>query len=44
MQIGGESIENLPMNMILRKRTLTKHKFEKTKFYASLLGNGLNIF
>jgi hypothetical protein len=44
MQIGGESIENLPMNMVLGKKKFTKQKFEKTKFYASLLGNGLNKF
>jgi len=42
MQIGGESIEHLLVNMVLGKRTFTKHKFEKTKLYASLLGNGLN--
>jgi hypothetical protein len=44
MQIGGKSIENLPVNIVLGKRTFTKHKFEKTKFYASLLGNGVNKF
>jgi hypothetical protein len=44
MQIGGESIENLHGNMVLGQRTFTKHEFEKTKFYASLLGNGLNKF
>jgi hypothetical protein len=44
MQIGGESIENFLVNMVLGKRTFTKHKFEKTKLYASLLANGLNKF
>jgi hypothetical protein len=44
MQIDGESIENLPVDMVLGKRTFTKHKFEKTKFYASLLEYGLNKF
>jgi hypothetical protein len=44
MQIDGKSIENLHVNIVLGKRTFTKHKFEKTKIYASLLANGLNKF
>ncbi len=42
MQIGGEGIENMLSNMVLKK-TL-KHKSEKTSFRASLFENGLNIF
>jgi len=41
IQIGGEAIENLFVNMVLRKK-LQKNKFKKTQFHASLLGNGLN--
>jgi hypothetical protein len=39
MQIGGKCIENMLMNMMLKK-TL-KHKFKKTSFHASLFENGL---
>jgi hypothetical protein len=42
MQIGGEDIENLFMNAMLEKKTLKRYRFEKTPFYVSLLGNGLN--
>ncbi len=42
MQIGGEGIENMLTNMVLKK-TL-KHKSKKTFFCASLFEKGLNIF
>ncbi len=29
MQIGGEDIENLLINIILRKKELKKHSFKK---------------
>jgi hypothetical protein len=38
IQIGGEGIENLYMNMLLKKKNLKKDKSKKTH----LLGNGLN--
>jgi hypothetical protein len=38
MQIGGEHIENLLVNM------KKKHKYKETPFHVSLFGNGLNIF
>jgi hypothetical protein len=43
MQTGGESTKNMFMNMhgIEIKKT---PRFEKTPFYASLLGNWLNKF
>jgi hypothetical protein len=41
IQIGGEAIENLFVNMVLRKK-LQKNKSKKAQFHASLLGNGLN--
>jgi hypothetical protein len=43
MQIG-EAIENLLMNMVLKKRTIERHKSKKTHFHASLLGDGLKRF
>jgi hypothetical protein len=30
MQIGGECIEYLLANMVLAKKTLKKHKYQKT--------------
>jgi hypothetical protein len=44
MQIGGECIEYLLVNMALVKKTSKRHKYEKTHFHASSLGNGLNKF
>jgi hypothetical protein len=44
MQIGGECIEYLLVNMVLAKKTSKKHKYEKTHFHAYSLGNGLNKF
>jgi hypothetical protein len=44
MQIGGECIEYLLVNMVLAKKTSKRHKYEKTHFYASSLGNGLKKF
>jgi hypothetical protein len=38
MQIVGENIENMVMNMMLGKRTL-----KKAPFHAFLFGDGLNI-
>ncbi len=38
MQIGGENIENMVMNMMLENKTL-----EKAPFHAFLFGDGLNI-
>jgi hypothetical protein len=40
MQIAGEDIENIIMNMVLEKNTLKRHKYEKTPFHASSLGMG----
>jgi hypothetical protein len=41
MQIDGEDIENLLMNIVLEKKNLKKkHRFEKTHFHASSLMNG----
>ncbi len=39
MQIGGKCIQYLLMNMLLEKSLI--HKFEKTPFHASSLGNEL---
>jgi len=44
MQIGGECIEYLLVNMLLAKKTSKTHKYEKTHFHVSSLGNGLNKF
>ncbi len=43
MQISGKHIKIPLVNMVL-EFFFEKHKFEKTPFHASLLGNGLNIF
>jgi hypothetical protein len=40
MQIGGECIQYLLVNMLLEKKLI--HKFEKTPFHASSLGNERN--
>jgi hypothetical protein len=42
MQIGVEGIENLLVIIVLKKKNLEKHEFEKTSFHFSLLGNRLN--
>ncbi len=44
MQIGGECIEYLLVNMVLPRKTSKIHKYEKTHFHASSLENGLNKF
>ncbi len=44
MHIGGEYIQNLPMNIELGKKTFKIDKFEKTPFHAFSLGVGLNKF
>jgi len=44
MQIGGECIEYLLVNMVLAKKTSKRHKYEKMHFHASSLGNELNKF
>jgi hypothetical protein len=31
------------MNIVLKKKTLKKHKYEKTFFHVFLFGNGLNF-
>ncbi len=40
MHIGGEYIQNLPMNIELGKKTFKIDKFEKTPFHAFSLGVG----
>ncbi len=44
MQIGGERIEYLLVNMVLAKKTSKRHKYEKMHSHASSLGNGLKKF
>jgi hypothetical protein len=44
MQIGGEDIENMFMNMMSDKNKLKNHRFKRRSFHASLFGNELNIF
>jgi hypothetical protein len=44
MQIDGDSIQNILVNMVLEKKTLKRQKFEKICFDASSFGNGLNKF
>jgi hypothetical protein len=43
VQIGGKNIKNLLGNMVLNF-IIKKNEFEKTPFYASSIGNGLNKF
>jgi hypothetical protein len=38
MHIGGKCIENLFMNIVLLKKLLKWHKYEKTPFHAYYLG------
>lgn len=42
--MGGEGIENMLTNMVLKKKHTHTHKSKKTCFHASLFENGLNIF
>ncbi len=44
MQIGGEDIENLFINIMSDKNKLENHIFKRTSFHASLFGDELNIF
>jgi len=37
MQSGKKDIENLLVNMVLKIKTLKRHKSKKTTFYASSL-------
>jgi hypothetical protein len=41
MPINGKGIQSLLMNIVLQKIIII-NIFEKTPFYASSLGNGLN--
>jgi hypothetical protein len=43
IQIGEKCIENF-MNMVLKKKLINKHKYQKRPFHASLLGDELNKF
>jgi len=42
MQIAGKCIQNLIVNMMLKKKL--RHKSEKTTFHIFALGNELNKF
>ncbi len=42
MQIGGETIEILLVNIVLEKKTFKNIDLKKTHFHVSLFGNGLN--
>jgi hypothetical protein len=44
MQISGEYIENMLVNMALKKETLKWHRFGKTPFHGFLFENGQNKF
>jgi hypothetical protein len=45
MQIGGEGIKTLLMSPnVSKKKNFKRHKFIKTHFHVSLLGNGLKKF
>jgi hypothetical protein len=44
MDIGGEGVENLIVNMVLKCIFVKRYKLEKTPSQASLLWNGLNRF
>jgi hypothetical protein len=44
MQIGGKDIENLLINMMLKKNFRKDKNMKKTPFHAFSLGNGLNKF
>ncbi len=41
MQIGGENIENMFVNMMLKKKPLKRHKSKNTSLDAYLFRNGL---
>jgi hypothetical protein len=38
MLIGGKGIGNLLMNIVVLKKLLKKHKYEKAPFHACYLG------
>jgi hypothetical protein len=38
MHIGGKGIQNLFMNIVLLKKLLKRHKYEKTPFHVCYLG------
>jgi hypothetical protein len=44
MQVGGESILNIFLNVVLGKTNFENTKIQKVHFHASLLGNGPIIF
>jgi len=44
MQIGGENIENMFVNMMLKKKPLKRHKSKNTSLDAYLFRNGLKKF
>jgi hypothetical protein len=44
MQIGGENIENMFVNMMLEKKPLKRHKSKNTSLDAYLFRNGLKTF
>jgi hypothetical protein len=44
MQIGGKDIENLIMNMVLKKILKKKTQIWKNTFPCLFIRNGLNIF
>jgi len=43
MQIDGEGVENMFINMMLLKK-LQKYTYEKTPFHGTLFGNRLKKF
>jgi hypothetical protein len=44
MQIGGEGIENLFMNMVSKTKTKHTHTHKHTQIHTSLFENGLTKF
>lgn len=42
--MDGKGIENILLNIVLGKKTLSKHKSKRTQFCVSSLGNALNKF
>jgi hypothetical protein len=42
MQISGEYIENMLVNMVLKIKTLKGHRFGKTPFHGFLFENRLH--
>jgi hypothetical protein len=44
LQIGGENIENMFVNMMLKKKPLKRHKSKNTSLDAYFFRNGLKKF